>query len=86
MQVSKRLVVRKEIPMDNSKDLIISMDVAMAEYYCKNNNYERGLELFREVIPTIPDEAERNNLINPFFILISSHFQCKKVYFYQFFQ
>lgn len=64
MQVSKRLVVRKEIPMDNSKDLITSMDVAMAEYYCKNKNYERGLELFREVIPAINDEAERNNITN----------------------
>ena len=31
MQVSKRLVVRKEIPMDNSKDLIVSLDEAMAE-------------------------------------------------------
>ena len=58
MQVSKRLVVRKEIPVDNSKDLISSMDVAMAEYYCKNNNYERGLEIFREAIPEIIDEAE----------------------------
>ena len=64
MQDSKRLVVRKEIPMDNSKDLITSMDVAMAEYYCKNNNFERGLEIFREVIPTIYDEVERNNVIN----------------------
>lgn len=64
MQVSKRLVVRKEIPMDNSKDLIVSMDVAMAEYYCKNNNFERGLEIFREVIPTIYDEVERNDVIN----------------------
>ena len=64
MQVSKRLVVKKEIPMDNSKDLITSMDVAMAEYYCKNNNFERGLEIFREVIPTIYDEVERNNVIN----------------------
>ena len=64
MQVSKRLVVRKEIPIDNSKDLISSMDVAMAEYYCKNNNYERGLEIFREAIPEIIDEADRNNVIN----------------------
>ena len=64
MQVSKRLVVRKEIPMDNSKDLITSMDVAMAEYYCKNNNFERGLEIFREVIPTIYDEVERDGVIN----------------------
>ena len=46
MQVSKRLVVRKEIPMDNSRDLISSMDVAMAEYYCKNNNYDRVLEIY----------------------------------------
>ncbi len=66
MQVSKRLVVRKEIPVDNSKDLISSMDVAMAEYYCKNNNYDRGLEIYREAIPTITDEAERNSIINQY--------------------
>ena len=66
MQVSKRLVVRKEIPMDNSKDLIVSMDVAMAEYYCKNKNFERGLELYREIIPTILDEADRNKIINEY--------------------
>lgn len=66
MQVSKRLVVRKEIPVDNSKDLISSMDVAMAEYYCKNNNYERGLQIFREAIPEILDEAERNGIINQY--------------------
>ena len=66
MQVSKRLVVRKEIPVDNSKDLISSMDVAMAEYYCKNNNYERGLQIFRESIPEILDEAERNSVINQY--------------------
>ena len=63
MQVSKRLVVRKEIPMDNSRDLISSMDVAMAEYYCKNNNYDRGLEIY---ISSITDEAERNCVINQY--------------------
>lgn len=66
MQVSKRLVVRKEIPMDNSRDLISSMDVAMAEYYCKNNNYDRGLEIYREAISSITDEAERNCVINKY--------------------
>jgi hypothetical protein len=42
MQVSKRLVVKKEIPVDTNKemDLITSMDVAMAEQYCKVNNFE----------------------------------------------
>ena len=66
MQVSKRLVVRKEIPMDNSRDLISSKDVAMAEYYCKNNNYDRGLEIYREAISSITDEAERNCVINQY--------------------
>ena len=66
MQVSKRLVVKKEIPMDNSKDLIVSLDVAMGEYYCKNNNFERGLEIFRSVIPTIYDETERNKVVNQY--------------------
>ena len=66
MQVSKRLVVRKEIPMDNSRDLISSMDVAMAEYYCKNNNYDRGLEIYREAISSITDEADRNCVINQY--------------------
>ena len=66
MQVSKRLVVRKEIPMDNSRDLISSMDVAVAEYYCKNNNYDRGLEIYREAISSITDEAERYCVINQY--------------------
>ena len=64
MQVSRRLVVKKEIPIDNSKDLIVSMDVAMAEYYCKNNNFERGLEIYREVIPGIYDNNEKNTVTN----------------------
>ena len=52
--------------MDNSRDLISSMDVAMAEYYCKNNNYDRGLEIYREAISSITDEAERNCVINQY--------------------
>ena len=66
MQVSRRLVVKKEIPIDNSKDLIVSMDVAMAEYYCKNNNFERGLEIYREVIPGIYDNNEKNSVTNQY--------------------
>ena len=59
MQVSKRLVVKKEIPMDNSKDLLISLDEAMADYYCKNNNFDKGLQIYRELIPTIFDQFEK---------------------------
>ena len=64
MQVSRRLVVKKEVPIDNSKDLVNSMDLAMAEYYCKNNNFERGLEIFQELISATEDEVEKNDITN----------------------
>ena len=63
VQVSKRLVVTKEIPMDNSKDLVNSLDVAMADYHCQNKNYEKGLELYRSIIPQLTD-SERNQVVN----------------------
>ncbi len=66
MQISKRLVVKKEIPIDNSKDLINSMDIALAEYYCKNNDYERGLEIYREVIPNIYEPSEKIAVTNQY--------------------
>ena len=66
MQVSRRLVVKKEIPIDNSKDLVNSMDLAMAEYYCHNNNYERGLEIFRKLINETDEEVERNDITNKY--------------------
>ena len=66
MQVSKRLVVKKEIPMDNSKDLLISLDEAMADYYCKNNNFDKGLQIYRELIPTIFDQFEKNRVVNQY--------------------
>lgn len=65
VQVSKRLIVRKEIPIDNSKDLISSLDVALADYYCNNKNYEKGLSLYREILPQLL-EPERNSIINKY--------------------
>ena len=50
VQVSKKLVVRKEIPMDNSKDLVNSLDIALAEYHCTNKDYEKGLKLWKQLI------------------------------------
>ena len=67
MQVSKRLVVRKEVPIDYSKDLINSLDVAIAEYNCKNGNYEKGLEIYRETLKNIYNETERNSIVNKYF-------------------
>ncbi len=65
MQVSKRLIVKKEIPIDNSKDLVNSLDVAIAEYHCTNKEYEKGLKIYREIIPQLVD-VERDQAINKY--------------------
>lgn len=63
MQVSRRLTVKKEIPIDTSKDLVNSMDVALADFYCRTNNVERGLEIYREVLPNIYDVEEKEKVL-----------------------
>ena len=77
MQVSKRLVVHKEIPVDTAKemDLLTSMDVAMAEQYCKVKNFNEGLKKFKEVIPIINDEREKRAVINKYLNFSLSHGQ-----------
>ena len=65
VQVSMRLVVKKEIPIENSKDMINSLDIALAEYHCVNKNYEKGLTIFREIIPQLID-SERNTVTNKY--------------------
>ena len=65
VQVSKRLVIRKEIPMDNSKDLVNSLDLALAEYHCNNKNFEKGLQIYRDIMPTLT-EIEQNQAINKY--------------------
>ncbi len=61
MQVSRRLVVKKEIPIDTAKDLLYSMDTAMAEYYCNNKDYEKGLKLYRDILAQV-DGVEFENI------------------------
>ena len=67
MQVSKRLVIKKEIPIDYSKDLINSLDIALADYYCKNDNFEKGLKIYRETMGTIFNEYEKNMVLNKYY-------------------
>ena len=65
VQVSKRLVVKKEVPFDYSKDLIDSLDIALADYHCNNKNYEKGLQIYRETIPKLT-ETERQQVLNKY--------------------
>ena len=66
MQVSKRLVVQKEVPINNNKEteLITSMDVALADYYCQKGDFETGLKRYRESIPQIINDNDRINVVN----------------------
>ncbi len=68
MQVSKRLVIRKEVPLDSAREteLLNSMDIAMAEEYCKVGALQIGLNKFRDTIPKITNENEKRNVINKY--------------------
>ena len=68
MQVSKRLVIRKEVQLDviKSAELLTSMDIAMAEEYCKVGAFPIGLKKFRETIPKIVNENERRDVTNKY--------------------
>jgi len=65
VQVSRQLVVKKEVPLDNSTDLVNSMDLALAEYYCQHKDYEKGLKIYREILPVLYD-TEKINTTNKY--------------------
>ena len=65
VQVSKRLVVRKEVQIDNPQELITSLDLGMADYYCNNKNFIKGLELYKNIISKLPD-MEKQQAINKY--------------------
>ena len=65
VQISKRLTIQKEVRLDETIELMNSLDTALAEHYCNNKDYEKGLELFREVILKL-DGGDRNVAMNKY--------------------
>ena len=65
VQISRQLVVRKEVPLDNSTDLVNSLDIALAEYHCQQKEYEKGLKIYRETLPLLTD-IEKMTVINKY--------------------
>ena len=63
VQISKKLVVRNAVTVENTKDLTNALDVSMAEYYCTNKDYEKGLKDYRKIIPYL-GESDRNQAIS----------------------
>ena len=39
--------------MITANNASIYVDASLAEYYCANGNYKKGLELYKEVIPNL---------------------------------
>ena len=81
VQVSKRLVVRKEVPLDNSKDLVNSLDLALAEYHCSQKDFEKGLKIYRDILPTLVDNEKivaTNKYLNYAFQYAQTKTQDKK--------
>lgn len=76
MQVSKRLIVKKEIPIDTAIDLLYSMDTAMAEYYCNNKDYDKGLKLYREILAQINGD-EADNIVHKYITYSLEYAQTK---------
>jgi len=74
VQVSRPLYIKKEVPMDYSKELVNSLDLAMAEYYCKNKDFEKGLKMYRETFPFLP-EQEKNLAIHKYITFAMQHAQ-----------
>ena len=65
VQISKRLVIKKEIQIDTSKDLVNSLDLALAEHYCNNKNFEKGLQVYRDIMPELY-EHEKNTAMHKY--------------------
>ena len=68
MQVSKRLVIRKEIPLNAAREaeLLTSMEIVMAEEYCKSGLAKLGLDKYRDVIPKIINPVQKQAVINKY--------------------
>ena len=75
-EVSKRLVVKKEIPIDTARDLLYSMDTAMAEYYCQNKDYEKGLKLYRDILAQV-EGVEFENITQKYITYSLEYAQAK---------
>jgi len=59
VQISKKLMIKKGVPVTNVKELTDSLDISMAEFYCVQKNYEKGLAAFRKILPHLNETGQR---------------------------
>ena len=58
-QISKKLMVKNNVRVENTKELTDSLDVSLAEYYCVHKDYEKGLSRYRQVMPHLSEANQR---------------------------
>ena len=66
MQVSKKLVIKKEVVIPNAMELMYSLDMVRADAYCKNANYEKGLAIYKDIISKTNGEQEKQKVIDQY--------------------
>ena len=63
VQVSRKLIVGRPVtlPEEVNDDLIFDIDVALAEEYCKNKEYEKGFEIYERLVRKAFGDLELKN-------------------------
>ncbi len=67
MQVSKRLLVKNGSLVFDTEEYVNSVDVAMAEYYCKANSFDKGLKLYTDVLSKFANPSDRRDILYKYF-------------------
>ena len=49
VQISKKLVVKREVALDGAQELADELDLAMADYYCSKKDYVKGLAEYKRM-------------------------------------
>lgn len=58
-QISKKLLVKNNVRVENTKELTAALDVSMSEYYCIHKNYEKGLAGYKKIIPQLSENDQK---------------------------
>ena len=62
VQISKKLVVKKEVVIDNAQELSKELDFAMADYYCSKKEFKKGLDEYKRLLADTENSHPKNAL------------------------
>ena len=59
VQISKKLIVKRQSDSINAENINISQHIVLAEYYCINKDYGKGLKIYKKILPLLEEEEKR---------------------------